>query len=210
MGRLPCLSLCLLIFVSGLRPRLLRAAPSGRWRRGSGFGHQRGALGTEGAGRSRSCTAEFGGPGRPVVIGAVADWVRDRLKAKPDLTMRALSAELDARGTPASHDTVWRFVRAEGLTVKKDADRERAGGAGGRALPGALEGAPAPGRPRAADLRGRDLDQNQHGPGPGLEPARHPAARQGAARPCVDAPSGARKIFERVLRVIGCCHVSGL
>ena len=60
-----------------------------------------------------------GSPGRPVLIGAVAAWVRDRLKAKPDLTMRALAAELDTRGTPASHDTVWRFVRGEGLTVKK-------------------------------------------------------------------------------------------
>src|SRR3954470_17780711 len=27
---------------------------------------------------------------------------------------------------------------------------------------------------------------------------------------CVDAPSGARRIFEQVLRGIGCCHVSGL
>jgi putative transposase len=62
---------------------------------------------------------KLGGPGRPILIGAVADWVRERLKSKPDLTMRALAAELDTRGTPASHDTVWRFVRAEGLTVKK-------------------------------------------------------------------------------------------
>lgn len=60
-----------------------------------------------------------GGSGRPVLTGAVAQWVRERLKAKPDLTMRALAAELDARGTPACHDTVWRFVRGEGLTVKK-------------------------------------------------------------------------------------------
>ena len=60
-----------------------------------------------------------GGPGRPVLVGGVAEWVRERLRAKPDLTMRALAAELGTRGTPASHDTVWRFVRGEGLTVKK-------------------------------------------------------------------------------------------
>ena len=29
-----------------------------------------------------------GGSGRPVLVGAVAEWVRERLKAKPDLTMR--------------------------------------------------------------------------------------------------------------------------
>ena len=62
---------------------------------------------------------KLGGPGCPVLTGALATWVRERLQAKPDLTMRALAAELGARGTPASHDTVWRFVRKQGLTVKK-------------------------------------------------------------------------------------------
>jgi transposase len=42
-----------------------------------------------------------------------------------------------------THDTVWRFVRRAGLTVKKDADRLGAGPAGGGALPSP----PAPGRP---------------------------------------------------------------
>lgn len=84
-----------------------------------------------------------GGPGCPVLVGAVAVWVRERLRVKPDLTMRALASELDARGTPASHDTVWRFVRQQGLTVKKNAGGQRAGAAGHRAVPSALEGLPA-------------------------------------------------------------------
>ena len=60
-----------------------------------------------------------GGPGRPVLTGALATWVRERLQAKPDLTMRGLAAELCERGTPVSHDAVWRFVRKEDLTFKK-------------------------------------------------------------------------------------------
>ena len=60
-----------------------------------------------------------GGRGRPVLTGTVATWVRERMQAKPDLTMRALAAEICEKGTPVSHDAVWRFVRKEGLTVKK-------------------------------------------------------------------------------------------
>ena len=33
--------------------------------------------------------------------------------------MRALAAERGERGTSVTHDTVWRFVRGQGLTVKK-------------------------------------------------------------------------------------------
>jgi transposase len=63
-----------------------------------------------------------GRPGKPRparITGEIAAWLRARLTEKPDLTMRALAAELRARGTPVSHDTVWRFVRRQGLTVKK-------------------------------------------------------------------------------------------
>lgn len=63
--------------------------------------------------------AKRGGPPRSRITGAAADWLRTRLAEKRDLTMRALAAELCERGAPVSHDTVWRFVRREGLTVKK-------------------------------------------------------------------------------------------
>jgi transposase len=63
--------------------------------------------------------AKRGGPRRPSITPALADWLKARLAAKPDLTMRALAAELRERGTPVTHDTVWRFVRRTGLTVKK-------------------------------------------------------------------------------------------
>ena len=52
----------------------------------------------------------------PAKIGGVR---RAALAEKPDLTMRALTAELAARGVHVAHDTVWRFVRRAGQTVKK-------------------------------------------------------------------------------------------
>ncbi len=33
--------------------------------------------------------------------------------------MRALAAELAERGIVVTHDTVWRFVRSQGLSFKK-------------------------------------------------------------------------------------------
>lgn len=63
--------------------------------------------------------AKRGGPPRSLITAAVADWLRARLAQKRDLTMRALAAELREQGTSVTHDTVWRFVRQEGLTVKK-------------------------------------------------------------------------------------------
>lgn len=55
------------------------------------------------------------------------DWLLARLSAKPDITLRALRAELGERGTKVSYDAVWRFVRQARLTFKKNAARQRAG-----------------------------------------------------------------------------------
>lgn len=63
--------------------------------------------------------AKIGGYVQPILRGAAADAVRQRLQIKPDWTVRALSAELKAAGIDVSHDTVWRFLRAEGKTFKK-------------------------------------------------------------------------------------------
>jgi transposase len=63
--------------------------------------------------------AKRGGPRPSPITAAAAGWLRTRLAEKPDLTMRALACELRERGTPVTHDTVWRFVRRAGLTVKK-------------------------------------------------------------------------------------------
>lgn len=62
---------------------------------------------------------KIGGHRRQALAGGAGEWLLARLAEKPDLTMRALTAELAARGVHVAHDTVWRFVRRAGQTVKK-------------------------------------------------------------------------------------------
>ncbi|WP_245292915.1 hypothetical protein [Pararhizobium arenae] len=77
--------------------------------------------------------AKIGGYVKPTLRGAATDAVRQRLQVKSDWTVRALSAELKSAGINVSHDTVWRFLRSEGKTFKKNADGKRAGSSeGGR------------------------------------------------------------------------------
>lgn len=85
-----------------------------------------------------------GKPPVSVLVGGVADWVRARLATKRDLTTRALAAELQERGTSVSHDTVWRFIRREGLTFKKNTGGIGTGQACGEAVPLAVEVLPGP------------------------------------------------------------------
>lgn len=62
---------------------------------------------------------KIGGSRRAVLAGQSGDWLLMRPAEKPDLTMRALTAELAGRGARVAHDTVWRVVRRAGRTVKK-------------------------------------------------------------------------------------------
>lgn len=55
------------------------------------------------------------------------DWLLARLSAKPDITLRALRAELAERGTRVSFDAVWRFAHQPRLSFKKNSARQRAG-----------------------------------------------------------------------------------
>jgi transposase len=52
--------------------------------------------------------------------------VIDRMNATPDITLKALVAELAAHGITTSTVSVWRLVRSEGLRFKKNAIRRRA------------------------------------------------------------------------------------
>ncbi len=62
---------------------------------------------------------KVGGSRRAALAGDSGDWLLARLAEKPDLTIRALTEELAARGVRVAHDTVWRFVRRAGQTIKK-------------------------------------------------------------------------------------------
>lgn len=72
------------------------------------------------------------------------EWLLARIVEKPDLTLRAVVAELAERGTPASYGAVWRFFKHEGITFKKNAARQRAGSRRHRSPPDPVEGASGP------------------------------------------------------------------
>jgi len=57
-------------------------------------------------------------------------WILARIEAKPDITLRALVAELHARGRRASYGSVWRLLNDEGISFKKKRIRQRTGTAG--------------------------------------------------------------------------------
>jgi transposase len=66
---------------------------------------------------------------RPLMLLSSADAVTTRLASKADWTVRALAADLRAAGIAVSHDTVWRFMRRQGLSFKKNAAGQRDGSA---------------------------------------------------------------------------------
>ena len=76
--------------------------------------------------------------------------VIDRLKAVPDLTLKALVAELAEPGIATCPVAVWRLVRAEGMGSEQKCVRRGAGAPGGR--PGAWPGGGSRGRCRAPRL----------------------------------------------------------
>ena len=82
------------------------------------------------------------------------DWILARLRERPETTLHELKdALLDERGVRVSHDTVWRFLKAERQSFKKKPAGQRDGSSGRGAPAGALGAAPGPGGPAAACLR---------------------------------------------------------
>jgi transposase len=56
---------------------------------------------------------------RPHRLAGRRDWLLARIAEKPDLTLRALLAELAADGVKVSHGALWAFLAREGITFKK-------------------------------------------------------------------------------------------
>lgn len=73
-----------------------------------------------------SAAAKQMGGRRPYLLEAERDWLLKRLSEKPDLTLHALLAELAERGIHVSCDTLWRFLKREGISFKKNRLRQRA------------------------------------------------------------------------------------
>ena len=67
-----------------------------------------------------------GRPGRSK-LDSERSWLLGRLAEKPDLTLKGLVGELRERGVVVALDTLWRFLRAAGISFKKNPVRQRAG-----------------------------------------------------------------------------------
>src|SRR5215468_3137200 len=69
---------------------------------------------------SGSAAAKQAGGWRQLRLQREREWLLARIAEKPDLTLRAMVAELAERGTPASYGAVWRFFKnAKGSVLKK-------------------------------------------------------------------------------------------
>ena len=68
---------------------------------------------------SGSAAAKPMGGWKQLLLHGEREWLLARIAEKPDLTLRAVVAELAERGTPASYGAVWRFFEREGISFKK-------------------------------------------------------------------------------------------
>jgi transposase len=89
-----------------------------------------------------SAAAKPMGGKRPLVLAGERDWLLARIASKPDLTLRAVAAELAARGVVVSLAAVWTFFAREKISFKKKPARRRAGSRRRGAPAGAMEEVP--------------------------------------------------------------------
>ena len=66
---------------------------------------------------------KMGGHRRYLVEGERA-WLWSRIAEQPELTRHALRLKLEERGTKVCCDTLWRFLRREGISFKKNLVRK--------------------------------------------------------------------------------------
>lgn len=76
-------------------------------------------------------------------MAAGRDHALARLAGQPSLALRALQAELAAKGVKVSYGALWRFVHAEGLSFKKKRSGQRDRKAADRPQTGEVATAPA-------------------------------------------------------------------
>jgi transposase len=62
---------------------------------------------------------KMGGQVKPILLPE-REWLAARLAAEPDLTLRALLAELHARGVKVSYGALWLHFEREGISFKKN------------------------------------------------------------------------------------------
>lgn len=64
---------------------------------------------------------------RPVLLEQHREFILEQVRQSSHVTARGLQRLLAVRGIKVSHDSVWRFLRREGLSFKKKPVRHRAG-----------------------------------------------------------------------------------
>lgn len=82
------------------------------------------------------------GGNRPYVLASERGWLLKRIVEQPDVTLRALLAELATRGIQVSYYAVWHFFEHEGISFKKKPARQRAGSSGRRPAAGTVAKVP--------------------------------------------------------------------
>jgi transposase len=86
-----------------------------------------------------SAAAHKVGGRRPYALQGQREWLLARLAEKPDITLRALAAELAQRGIKVSYFAVWHFFEHEGISFKKKPARQRTRPSRRRQATGAVE-----------------------------------------------------------------------
>ena len=99
-----------------------------------------------------SAAARPMGGNRPYALAGERDWLLGRLADQPDVTLRALVADLAARGIKVSYYAVWHFFEHEGISFKKKPARQRAGSTRRGKAAGTVEALPKQTRFRPARL----------------------------------------------------------
>lgn len=64
---------------------------------------------------------------RPVLLAGQRAFILERIEQVPEISLRALAAELQKRGIVVSYGAIWNFMHREGLSFKKNRSARRAG-----------------------------------------------------------------------------------
>ena len=91
-----------------------------------------------------SAAAKAMGGHRPRRLSGRRAWLLARIAEKPDLTLRAVVAELATDGFAVNYGAVWAFFAREGIAFKKKPARQRTGSRRHRPLARAVEATPGP------------------------------------------------------------------
>ena len=114
-----------------LRERVVAAVGSGRTCRdvATSFGVSVSCVvkWSQKARRTGSVAPERMGGHRPFLLEAEKDWLLARFAGKPDVTLAAVLGELKERGVDVALTTLWRFLKRQGISFKKNRVRHRAG-----------------------------------------------------------------------------------